>query len=112
MIYCYKNFYLILNYTKKYYLNVLVLIIKLLNIENLLYDMFNDIFLTNVNSEIESNKDKVDDAYKLEVERNLLMIKLILGVSIIGYFNLSSEQIGGLFIAYLLSEIIDALTRK
>ena len=56
--------------------------------------------------------DREDEAYKLEVERNLLMIKLIVGVSIISYFNLSNEQIGGLFIAFMLSDIIDAFTRK
>ncbi len=92
----------------KYLMRFMRLFIYILNLEGLLYNLFNDLFFLFSNiDDIEKKKEIYE--YKKEVERNIKILKFITCISLISWYNLSPEQIGCVGLSWILSEIIDKL---
>ena len=108
-----------LNYIKNSikYIKIFFLIIRLFNIEEIINNFINEIFFTynqenniDIKSKDEENIEK--EEYQKEIDRNVLIIKFIITSSLICWFNLSQEQGGYLFMAVMLTEIVDNIFRK
>jgi len=94
-------------------IRTLLLILKIFNIEDLFYNFFNEIIFNNIgeNGNEEENKENKDD-YNSEIYRNSLMLKFIGAVTFICWLKLSKDEMGYVFLAIILSEILEKIVEK
>ena len=97
-------------------IRTLLLILKIFNIEDLFYNFFNEIIFNNIgeNSNEEENKENKEnkEAYNNEIYRNSLMLKFIGAVTFICWLKLSKDEMGYVFLAIVLSEILEKIVEK
>jgi hypothetical protein len=89
--------------------------IRLFNLINLMFFNFNNILtllLDNDNSDGKEEDKQSNKEYNMEIRRNILCLKFIISVGIIGWLNMNGEQVGCIIIANILSELIEALTYR
>jgi len=99
-----RNIILLLN--KLLLLYKLLKLLNMISIDSSLLELFNN-ELNNINPEENPNdKKKRDINY---INRNVLFLKLIVSIGIIGIFQLNTEQIGCVIVANLISELIEAV---
>jgi len=112
-----KNSGNIINTNIKMCIKILFRIIRLLNIEEIINNSINEIlFIYNEenNSDIKTeNKQNVEKTeYQRGIDRDTLIVKIIIASSIISWLSLSKEQAGYLFIGVMLTEIFDRIFKK
>ena len=102
------------------WIRTLLLIVKIFNIEDLFYNFFNEIILNNIGenengngngNENENGKEKKDD-YNKEIHRNSFMLKFIGAVAFICWLKLSKDEMGYVFLAIALSELLEKIVEK
>ena len=103
-------------YMIKKLLNIIrtcLLIFKIFNIEDLFYNFFNEIIFSNIgeNANEEENKENKEN-YNNEIYRNSLMLKFIGAVTFICWLKLSKDEMGYVFLAIILSEILEKIAEK
>ena len=104
-------------------IKIILLLIKLFNMEELVNNiLYNILFLfeneeisttseVTTTSEVPTNSEAAEDR-KGEIRRNELICKFILSVSIICWFDLTKEQSGYMFISLVLIEVLDYIREK
>lgn len=93
------------------WIRIILLIIKILNIE----DLFNEVIFKNIvedNEAAPENKKEEKDAYNEEVHRNSLILKFIGAVTFICWLKLSKDEMGYVFLAVIISEILEKIVEK
>ena len=102
------------------WIRTLLLIVKIFNIEDLFYNFFNEIILNNIGENENGNgnenengkeKEKKDD-YNKEIHRNSFMLKFIGAVAFICWLKLSKDEMGYVFLAIALSELLEKIVEK
>jgi len=106
------------------WIRTLLLIVKIFNIEDLFYNFFNEIILNNIGenengnenengkeNEKENEKEKKAD-YNKEIHRNSFMLKFIGAVAFICWLKLSKDEMGYVFLAIALSELLEKIVEK
>ena len=110
------------------WIRTLLLIVKIFNIEDLFYNFFNEIILNNIGenengngNENENGKEKENengkekekkDDYNKEIHRNSFMLKFIGAVAFICWLKLSKDEMGYVFLAIALSELLEKIVEK
>ena len=97
-------------------IRTLLLISKIFNMEDLLYNFFNEIIFNNIGENVneeenKENKENKED-YNNEIYRNSLMLKFIGAVTFICWLKLSKDEMGYVFLAIVLSEILEKIVEK
>jgi len=91
----------------------LLFIIKIFSIEDLLYNLSNEIFFNNIVEGNENDKNKEEkDAYNKEIYKNSLMLKFIGAVAFICWLKLSKDEMGYVFFCYCSKWSIRKNSRK
>lgn len=94
-------------------IRILLFIIKIFSIEDLLYNLSNEIFFNNIVEGNENDKNKEEkDAYNKEIYKNSLMLKFIGAVAFICWLKLSKDEMGYVFFAIVLSEVLEKIVEK
>ena len=97
-------------------IRTLLLILKIFNIEDLFYNFFNEIIFNNIGENVneEENKENKEnkEAYNNEIYRNSLMLKFIGAVTFICWLKLSKDEVGYVFLAIAISEILEKIVEK
>jgi hypothetical protein len=93
------------------WIRIILLIIKIFNMEDIIHNFFNEIFFNNI-SEGEGEgegekKEKEKDDYNKEIHLNSLMLKTISAVALICWFKLSKDEMGYVILGIVLSEILE-----
>jgi len=90
-------------------IKIVLLIIKIFNIEDLFLNFLEE---NEINKEKENEKEKEKDEYNKEIYRNALMLKVIGAATFICWLKLSKDEIGYVFLALILSEILEKIVEK
>jgi len=93
-------------------IRTLLLIIKIFNIEDLFYNFFNEIIFNNIGENVNEEEKSSKDDYNKEIYRNSLMLKFIGAVTFICWLKLSKDEMGYVFLAIALSEILEKIVEK
>jgi hypothetical protein len=97
------------------WIRIILLIIKIFNIEDLFHNLFNEVIFKNIvedNEAAPENKKEEKNAYNEEVHRNSLILKFMGAVTFICWLKLSKDEMGYVFLAVILSEILEKIVEK
>ena len=102
-------------------IKIVLLILKIFNIEDLFLNFLEENEINKEkDEEVKINKEKDEevkinkekDEYNKEIYRNALMLKVIGAATFICWLKLSKDEIGYVFLALILSEILEKIVEK